>query len=595
MKKIKYELISDDKKKEIVEFYKVHSSPTTLKTFNISYLSLNKLLAEHNIPKHDEKLGTFLARMDKYGYSFFLVEDELKIIDFYKGNSFTITIQKFNIKPFYLDYLLDKYNIVKHDRKESHELTSMALYGTKWPTQSPEVKNKQHQTKKDWTVEKKLEIQEKNKKTLLDRYGCENYNNREKAKQTSIQRYGVDNVFKSDYFLERSRQTKLERYNDPKFTNRNKSKETCLKRYDSETFLGSEEGQQAIKTYNQNRYGVDYAFQSDDWQYRSLETRKEKYPNNYNNREKAKQTCIEKYGVECYCITDECRDSGNGYKSYPNEKFAKILEKNNIKYEREFKLVRYSYDFKVNNFLIEINPTITHNATISIYDRDPTKYKQYHLNKSQLAEQKGYQCIHIWDWTNIDILLDIISPNKQKIYGRKCDCKLLDKKTADMFIGENHLQGTCKGNIYNYGLYYNDKLVQVMTFGKSRYNKNYDLELLRLCSLRGYIILGGVQKLFKFALANFSEKSIISYCDRSIFSGRTYVNLGFKPLNRSISKHWYNIKTKQHILDSYLNSQGYDRIFKTNYGKGTSNRDLMLKSGFLEIYDCGQESYIFKR
>ena len=50
-----------------------------------------------------------------------------------------------------------------------------------------------------------------------------------------------------------------------------------------------------------------------------------------------------------------------------------------------------------------------------------------------------------------------------------------------------------------------------------------------------------------------------------------------------------------HITDNLLRQQGFDRllgdIFGT-YGKGTSNEELMLEHGFVEIYDCGQAVYI---
>ena len=41
--------------------------------------------------------------------------------------------------------------------------------------------------------------------------------------------------------------------------------------------------------------------------------------------------------------------------------------------------------------------------------------------------------------------------------------------------------------------------------------------------------------------------------------------------------------------------RGYDQLFKTNYGKGSSNEELMKLHGFVEIYDCGQSTYIYNR
>lgn len=38
--------------------------------------------------------------------------------------------------------------------------------------------------------------------------------------------------------------------------------------------------------------------------------------------------------------------------------------------------------------------------------------------------------------------------------------------------------------------------------------------------------------------------------------------------------------------------QGVDRLIGTNDGKGISNRDIMIREGWVEVYDCGQSTYI---
>ena len=137
-------------------------------------------------------------------------------------------------------------------------------------------------------------------------------------------------------------------------------------------------------------------------------------------------------------------------------------------------------------------------------------------------------------------------------------------------------------------------LVEVMTFGKPRYNKKYEYELLRLCTHKDYTITGGSEKLFKYFIEQYNPSSIISYCDKSKFTGNVYGRLGFKLSGEAKpSKHWYNIQTNQHITDNLLRQRGFDQLFGTNYGKGTSNEMLMIEHGFVEVYDCGQSTYIW--
>jgi len=97
-----------------------------------------------------------------------------------------------------------------------------------------------------------------------------------------------------------------------------------------------------------------------------------------------------------------------------------------------------------------------------------------------------------------------------------------------------------------------------MTFGKPRYNRKYEYELLRYCS--SYTVIGGAEKLFSYFLNTYTPKSIISYCDLSKFTGRVYNRLGFILKNNKIvpSKHWYNLVTKRHITDNLLRQRGFD-------------------------------------
>lgn len=138
-----------------------------------------------------------------------------------------------------------------------------------------------------------------------------------------------------------------------------------------------------------------------------------------------------------------------------------------------------------------------------------------------------------------------------------------------------------------------DKLIELMTFGKPRYNKNYEWELLRLCTHKDYKVVGGAERLFKYFIKTYKPNSIISYCDFSKFNGDVYNRLGFKQKGNIIpSKHWS--KNNKHITDNLLRQRGYDQLFKTNYGKGTSNEELMILNGWLPVYDCGQITYIWK-
>lgn len=172
------------------------------------------------------------------------------------------------------------------------------------------------------------------------------------------------------------------------------------------------------------KYGVDWYTESEDC------------------KEKIKQTCLEKYGVEYSCLRKECRQHSNDSK--PNKYFEQLLIDNNISYEREFVLDRKAFDFKIDNILIEINPSITHNSTFQIFNKKPLDSK-YHYEKSQIALKNNYRCIHVYDWDDLNKIINLLKPRKT-IGARKCKCKEIDLASANMFINNYHLQGAIKAN-----------------------------------------------------------------------------------------------------------------------------------------------------
>jgi hypothetical protein len=114
------------------------------------------------------------------------------------------------------------------------------------------------------------------KQTNLERFGFENaFQNvdvQEKQKQTNIIKYGVSNVSKNPTTILKIKQTKLLNHGNENYNNRDKAIETCLMLYDTEHYTNTEKAKQT----NIEKYGVG----------------------SFPHREDARLTMIEKYGVE---------------------------------------------------------------------------------------------------------------------------------------------------------------------------------------------------------------------------------------------------------------------------------------------------------
>lgn len=558
------------------------------------------------------------------------------------------------------DYCYDKECINKQ-KKDKTKQTSLEKYGVEHPTQRIEYKE---QLSKILNSKEGKERLEKAKKTCLEKYGVENVFQSEiikyKIKQTNLERYGVEHAIQNETIKEKAMETQKENNNGKLAWNNEDKKhfirtcKLCGKQFEAKTSnaticydkhykickycnekfeLKREKPERMInrvtcykdsceqhyiedkiKETNNIKYGNDYYLSTDEFKEQSKNTRYNKYGTYHNMktykspmrlkeiRDKALRTIKERYNVD-YAIF--VNNKNPKVISNPNKKFSNELTNNNIDNELEFKISNYSYDIHIlnTNILIEINPTYTHNSTVipkfSNNQHGKLLDKNYHLNKTKLAEENGYRCIHIFDWDDKEKIINILK-SKNKISAKKCSIKEITKQEANEFLDKYHLQNSCKGNNINIGLYYNEELISLITFGKPRYNKNYEYEFLRFCNHKDYSIYGGTNKLFKYFIENYNPTSIISYSDRAKFEGKFFNNLGFiKEKETKPACHWYNIKTKQHFLDNSLRAIGADRLLGTNYGSiedsGMNNRDIMLNEGFVEVYDCGQSVYVWNK
>ena len=473
--------------------------------------------------------------------------------------------------------------------KEKKKLTNLKKYGAEYPLGSKEVRDKIKKTnKKKYGVENPFqseEIKEKIKKTNKKKYGVEyptqSTGVQEKTKRTNQKKYGVEYPV-----LAKEVQEKIKKTNNEK--------------YGVDFPLQSQEVKDKIEDTITNKYGVKNVFQSEEIKEKIKKTNKEKYGVECTLfaeeiKEKIKKTNKERYGVEYFCQHKKCYEATHNRISKVNRRFQEFLNENNIESELEFIIENSGYDLKVGNTLIEIDPWFTHNTTIApTFGKKVGKIRpsNYHAEKTNFAKEHGYNCIHIFDWDDPNKIVNLLQP-KERIYARECEVKEIDKKVAKEFLESYHLQGSTRGVKFACGLFYKGELVEVMTFGKPRYNKNYEYELLRLCTKPTVSVIGGASKILNFFEEQVKPSSLISYCDLSKFNGEVYAKLGFELKEQTApTKHWYHPKTKKHITDNLLRQRGFDQLHKTNFGKGTSNEELMKEYGYVEIYDCGQLVFV---
>lgn len=450
----------------------------------------------------------------------------------------------------------------------------------------------------------------------------------EKYKQTMIRKYGVSNAWQTES-VKKKRNVGNSKKRIPKYGTLEELNAKGIK-----NIFQLEEVKAKIRKTNLERYGVESPAQNKEIQAKIMKTNFERYGQVAWNKKTFKKTMLEKYGVDAALKNDifvkkfkNTRNKTTATKmnnkmakfmsddnyvkelfdklgvceitqweeeldfssqqigrrlnnlniefkktiSREENKFANLLKKYQIGFEREYSGIDgYRYDFKVKDFLIEINPSATHNSTYGLFDLAP-KDKNYHLNKTLAANKAGFKCIHIFDWDDKEKIINIFLNYKEKIYARNCKVAIVDKIIEKDFLNNNHLQG-CAASKISYGLFYKEELVEIMTFGKPRFNKSYEWELIRLCSDKNIIVIGGASKLLKYFIKNKNPKNIISYQDVSKFNGNVYKEMGFNYIkNTGLNYRW--CKGKQHLPR-----------YRTQMKNETQE---MVANGYVKVYDCG--------
>ena len=167
----------------------------------------------------------------------------------------------------------------------------------------------------------------------------------------------------------------------------------------------------------------------------------------------------------------------------------------------------------------------------------------------------------------------------KKLYARNCDVRETELDLAEDFLNKNHVQGSCEGQKVCLGLYFDNQLVGLMTFGYPRYNHNVAWELLRLCFERDTVVVGGATKLFNYFVGHSSPDNVISYCNLDLFSGKVYEEMKFKKKG-SPSESFRWVKGDEWISDTELLRFGADALIGTTEGKGTDNEAIMRREGW---------------
>ncbi len=228
------------------------------------------------------------------------------------------------------------------------------------------------------------------------------------------------------------------------------------------------------------------------------------------------------------------------------------------------------------------------------------KDKNFHFNKTKDCEKNGISLMHIWedDWIYKKDIVKSIILNKigksKKIWARKCEIKeIKDNEIVRNFLENNHIQGFV-GSKIKLGLFHENEMVSIMTFGKfrkplGRSSTDNEFEMIRFCNKLNHSVVGGASKLFKYFLSIYNPKKVISYSDISRSNGNMYKKLGFSLSGQSLPNYYY-------IIDNVRKHRfGFrkDKLIKDGFDPNKTEVEIMNERGFSRIFDCGSMRWEF--
>lgn len=232
------------------------------------------------------------------------------------------------------------------------------------------------------------------------------------------------------------------------------------------------------------------------------------------------------------------------------------------------------------------------------FHSDVFKRRNYHMKKTNECQALGIRLIHIWtiDWNSKQEIiksqiLNFIGDTTNRIYARKCMVREVNNKIACDFLDSNHLQGKAISK-HRYGLYYNDELVELITFGKlrdvvSHRQSENQYELVRMCSKLDTIVVGGASKLFSHFIKLHLPERILTFAHRDWSNGNVYGKLGMTLKATTSPGYFYsNGSRKEHRY----NVQKH-KLIKMGFDASKSEHDIMAERGYCRIWDAGNLKY----
>lgn len=420
---------------------------------------------------------------------------------------------------------------------------------------------------------------------------------RTQIKDTTIKRHGVDNAQKSPAVKVKRASTMIHRYGvvSPAQMEQNRNK---LRDYIVANAAEVEDKRVATSLSKYNRTHANQRHIPDE-AYAVLSSKA-----NLESalRDLSKTDLAMSLGVTFNLVHEACKRFDLEYiptksagSSQQQSLLTYVLQQYNGEIVQDAKGIIPAYELDI--YLPGLKLAIEYNG-VYFHGESNNRGRTYHRNKLNLCNEAGVRLIQVWsnEWLyKRDVVKSRISSalgRSERLYARHCQFVTLTPQQEREFFSNSHMQGYVPSAV-NIGLQHNGATVAVMSFIRSRYNKNFEWELLRYSSAPYRTVVGGASKLLKRFITEHSPSSMISYCDLRWGSGNMYEQIGFTRASRSAPNYFYfnrNGDTNKLQSRQMFQKHKLKDVLET-FNPALTEWENMRANGYDRIWDCGNDVF----
>jgi rubrerythrin len=403
------------------------------------------------------------------------------------------------------------------------------------------------------------------KKTKLEKHGNENYQSWDKIKETLMSRYGVNNIANHAETLERrTKSHKISYFNkliDTLKTN------GIIPLFTIDDFIGHH----WTNIYKFKCLKCGYVFESSLFQTPS--------------------------SIYCEkCDPDKKKTMENDIFDFLTSLVPPLLITRHDRAVLNGKELDFYFPEK--KIALEFNGLYWHSEISG------KKNRRYHLNKTNGCLFHGIQLIHILEneWRDhkeivqSDLRRMLKIPNSNTIDVSDCIVKEINNRDKNEFLVNNHLYGEDKSSV-KLGLYHNNRLVSVMTFIRSRFNKKVEWEILRYCDLLNIVIRGNSAKvLFDYFVSKYKPSSVLGYSNKRFLDDNFHLTLGFK-FDKIMPPDYHYISPDYKCIYNKMFFKGDTNLKEKllTFNPELSEWENMKLNGYDKFWDNGKLVWIWRK